>query len=261
MSPKAASLDDHAHEMPDDSQLVDLVRSGHLASFEELYRRHYAVARYVARAESDNSDEAEDIAAEAFASVLKSLCAGGGPRESFQAYLTTTVRRTAYRRNLQGRRTATFRYGSMMDVLVLDEDVTIKAFETTILMRAFRTLPLRWRAVLWCVDVEGLKPAATARVMELSPNGVSALLIRAREGLRQAYLQEHVAESPNNSCTDFSRHLGKFVRNAVRKAARDRVARHVAACRSCAEALRHLEDIHSAMEGSSSRQDRRKAFG
>jgi RNA polymerase sigma factor (sigma-70 family) len=235
------------HGDPDDFRLVDLVRQGDLAAFSELYRSHLAVAGYVARAETDNASDAEDVVAEAFASVLEALLAGKGPRESFQAYLTTTVRRMAHRRNIRSRRTATLGYGSVMDVLVLDENSTIKAFEATILMRAFRSLPVRWQAVLWCIEVEGLKPAATGRVMELSPNGVSSLLIRAREGLRQAYLQEHVSQAPNDPCIDFSRHFGKYVRNAVRKAARLRVANHLAECPRCADVLAYLKEIDEAM--------------
>ncbi|WP_159699402.1 RNA polymerase sigma factor [Arthrobacter sp. 18067] len=223
------------------------MRQGDSAAFGVLYGRYVAVAGYVARAETDNSSDAEDVVAEAFAAVLEALSAGKGPRESFQAYLTTTVRRMAHRRNIRSRRTATLGYGSAMDVLVLDDNSSIRVLESTIMMRAFRSLPVRWRAVLWCVEVEGLKPAATGRVMELSPNGVSSLLIRAREGLRQAYLQEHIAQAPNDPCVDFSRHLGKFVRNAVRKAARERVDHHVADCRRCADSLDYLKEIDQAM--------------
>ncbi len=243
---KATAAKPHRGD-PNDVLLVDLVRQGDLAAFSELYRSHLTVAGYVARAEMDNSSDAEDVVAEAFASVLEALLAGKGPRESFQAYLTTTVRRMAHRRNIRSRRTATLGYGSVMDALVLDENSTIKAFEATILMRAFRSLPVRWQAVLWCVEVEGLKPAATGRVMELSPNGVSSLLIRAREGLRQAYLQEHVGRTPDSPCTDFSRHFGKFVRDAVRKAARQRIAHHLAGCPRCADVVAYLKEIDEAM--------------
>lgn len=232
---------------PHEFHLVDLVRRGDLAAFSELYESHLAVAGYVARAETDNASDADDVVAEAFASVLEALLAGKGPRESFQAYLTTTVRRMAHRRNVRSRRNATLGYGSAMDDLVLDDNSTIRAFEATVLMRAFRSLPTRWQAVLWCVEVEGLKPAATGRVMELSPNGVSSLLIRAREGLRQAYLQEHVAQTPDDPCIDYSRHFGKYVRNAVRKAARQRIASHVVACARCADVLVYLKEIDEAM--------------
>lgn len=232
----------------DDSPLMTLVRGGETSAFSELYKRHVLVAGFVARAESDNSSDAEDVVAEAFAAVLAALTAGKGSRENFQAYLTTTVRRMAHRGNLKGRRVVTLGFGSVMDALVLEEDATIKAFESTALMRAFRSLPLRWQAVLWCVEVEGLKPAGTARVMDLSPNGVSSLVIRAREGLRQAYLQEHVAEAPNDPCADYSRHFGKFVRNAVRTAGRTRVDRHVATCRRCEAALADLLAVQAAMK-------------
>ncbi|WP_284974616.1 sigma-70 family RNA polymerase sigma factor [Arthrobacter sp. efr-133-TYG-104] len=231
----------------DDAGLIALVREGDHEAFAELYRRHRKVAGYVARAESDSSSEAEDVVSEAFAAVFAALTSGKGPRESFQAYLATTVRRMAHRRNVTVRRSATLGYGSALDVLTLEENTTIAAFESTILMRAFRSLPVRWQTVLWCMEVEGLKPAATARVLDLTPNGVSSLLIRATEGLRQAYLQQHVGKAAIEECTDFARHLGKFVRNAVHKAARLRVDEHVAQCRHCANALADLQHIQAGM--------------
>lgn len=240
-----------SQESETDPDLVDAVRSGDLAAFSRLYQRHRALAGYVARAECDNRSDADDVVADAFASVLDSLVAGHGPRDSFQAYLTTAVRRLAYRRNVKSRRAPVLGYGSAMDALILDDDQGIMALESTVLMKAFQALPLRWRAVLWCVEVEGLKPAATARVMELTPNGVSSLLIRAREGLRQAYLQEHVPPPISGACTDISKYLGKFVRNAVRQAAKARVDQHLAACTRCTEALVELRELQSVMPGRS----------
>src|SRR2546430_10213444 len=45
---------------------------------------------------------------------------------------------------------------------------------------------------LWQLEVEGKTPAEVAPMFGLSGNGASALAMRAREGLRQAYLQEHI---------------------------------------------------------------------
>ena len=55
--------------------------------------------------------------------------------------------------------------------------------------RAFASLPERWQAVLWHTEIEGARPADVAPLLGLTANGVAALAYRAREGLRQAYLQ------------------------------------------------------------------------
>ncbi|MFP3686343.1 hypothetical protein SB847_21820, partial [Bacillus sp. SIMBA_026] len=75
--------------------------------------------------------------------------------------------------------------------------MAIKAFESQTVAKAFRSLPERWQAVLWYLDVERMKPAAVAPILGLSPNAVSALALRAREGLRREYLQAHIAEEKN----------------------------------------------------------------
>ena len=55
---------------------------------------------------------------------------------------------------------------------------------------AFRQLPDRWRHILAAVEIEGRKPAELAAELGLSPNAASALVARARRGLRAAYLDE-----------------------------------------------------------------------
>ncbi|MET4620111.1 RNA polymerase sigma factor (sigma-70 family) [Arthrobacter sp. 2762] len=233
--------------------LLASVRGGDSGSYEELFRRHQGIATYVALTESDNPTDADDVVSEAFASILKSLLEGRGPVDSFRAYLLTTVRRMSHRRNLQSRRAAATVNGVESQVMVVNDDPVLKDFENTILMLAFRSLPSRWQTVLWQVDVEGMKPAAAARAMELTPNAVSSLLIRAREGLRQAYLQEHVQESATDPCTDFSRYLGKYVRNAVRQAAQEKLRRHLDDCLRCTGVLAELVEVQSVMKQAGSR--------
>jgi RNA polymerase sigma factor (sigma-70 family) len=227
------------------------VRGGDPGSYEELFRRYQGIASYVARAESDNPADADDVVSEAFASILKSLLEGRGPVDSFRAYLLTTVRRMSHRCNQQNRRATLMADAHAGDVAINDDPI-LRDFENRILMTAFRSLPLPWQAVLWHVEVEGMKPAATARAMGLSPNAVSSLLIRAREGLRQAYLQQHVQESATDPCTDFSRHLGKYVRNAVRPGAQEKVRRHVDDCLRCTGVMAELMEVQSGMKRTSS---------
>lgn len=60
-------------------------------------------------------------------------------------------------------------------------------FEHEDVAAAMRTLPARWRTVLWYAEVMGGPPRKIAPILGIEPNAVSALLIRSRAGLRAAY--------------------------------------------------------------------------
>ncbi|MFJ6534799.1 RNA polymerase sigma factor [Paenarthrobacter sp. NPDC091711] len=232
-----------------DASQLSMVRAGRISAFAELFRRYRNLAAYVARVESDNPSDVDDVVGEAFASVLQALVVGGGPAESFRAYLLTTVRRTAHRRNVQARRAGFQSDFPVMDIGVGYDDRYLDALEATALVEAFRSLPNRWQAVLWYSEVETMKPAAVAPIMGLTPNSVSALLIRARKGLRQAYLQVHVRAASMDSCTEVSRNFGKFVLNDGHMAGAAKIHRHVNQCSWCEEALASLHEMRRAMKG------------
>lgn len=232
-----------------DASLLSFVRAGRLSAFAELFQRYRSIAAYVARVESDNPSDVDDVVGEAFASVFQALVVGRGPADSFRAYLLTTVRRTAHRRNVQARRAGFQNDFPVMDSGVAYDDRYLDALEATALVDAFRSLPNRWQAVLWYSEVEAMKPAAVATIMGSTANSVSSLLIRARRGLRQAYLQVHVLSASLDSCTEVSRHFGKFVLNNGRVPGSAKIDRHVNECATCEEALAALREMRRAMKG------------
>lgn len=229
-----------------DPRILELVRQGVTEAFDVLYKRHFAVAQYVARSQTDNASDADDVVAEAFASVFQSLKEGKGPKEFFRAYLLTVVRRTAHDRNRKAHR-ALAADDALLDSAVFDEDNVVKGLEATIMARAFKSLPERWQAVLWHVDIEGLKPAAVAPLVGLSPNGVSSLAIRAREGLRQAYLQHHINETLDAACAEYAGQLGKYARNALKRTSQEKVGAHLETCAKCTALLIELNDVQGGM--------------
>ncbi|MFW0775274.1 sigma-70 family RNA polymerase sigma factor [Paenarthrobacter nitroguajacolicus] len=231
-----------------DESLLSLIRGGDVSAFDELFKKYRNLAAYVARVESDNASDVEDVVGEAFAAVFRALLIGRGPAESFRAYLLTTVRRMAHRRNVQARR-ARFLSDVPKDCEASYDDPSLDALEPSSLTQAFRSLPMRWQAVLWYSEVEVMKPGAIAPLMGLTPNGVSALLIRARKGLRRAYLQDHVPVTPMDSCVEVSQQLGKFVLGTGRAAGHDKIRRHVQECPDCAVALATLREMRRAMKG------------
>jgi RNA polymerase sigma factor (sigma-70 family) len=58
--------------------------------------------------------------------------------------------------------------------------------------QALESLPPRWQTVLWLGEVEGMSRQEIADRLKIKPTAVSTLALRAREGLRRAYLATHL---------------------------------------------------------------------
>ena len=234
-----------------DAELIAAVRAGDTNAFAPLYERHGAAAQTVARQYTRSQADAEDITSDAFAKVLSVIAAGGGPDEAFRAYLFTVVRRLAFAWAQSGRRVqptddvATFEsaYGPAGSV----EEPALEGFERTVVARAYDALPERWQAVLWYTEVEGRSAAEIAPLLGISANGVAALTYRAREGLRQGYLQQHLSTAPTKECAGVVDKLGAYVRGGL--AARDTstVEAHLAGCTECQALVGELGDVNHGM--------------
>ncbi|KQQ22618.1 hypothetical protein ASF48_05405 [Rathayibacter sp. Leaf299] len=218
-----------------DAELIDRVREGDAAASAELWRRHAPAARSVARAWS--TLDADDLVSEAFLRTLDALARGGGPDGAFRPYLFTSVRNVA---SSWGRRGA--RERPLEDDVATPEDGpeerALAALDRDLGVRAFRALPARWREVLWYTAVEGMSPAEAAPLLGLRPNGVAALGHRAREGLRGAWIQEHVAASAaDGECRWVLERAGAHTRGRLPIRDRRRADAHLATCESCRAAL------------------------
>lgn len=230
-----------------DAELVQLVRAGDKTAFEALFARHHSIARTVAAAQLDNFADVDDVVADAFTSVYQALTAGKGPETFFRAYLLTAVRRIAHRMNRAATRTRPTSESYMLDSVEAHDDPAVAKFESTAVAQAFRSLPERWQEVLWYVDIEGLKPAAASPLLGLTPNGVSSLALRARERLRQAYLQNHISSSAGEDCEEYSTQLGAYSRDGLSRRSQGRVQEHLEGCPKCTALLLDLNDVQSAM--------------
>lgn len=230
-----------------DGHLIELVRGGDMAAFDALYERHISIASTVAKRNVDNPSDAEDVVAEAFQSVLQSLVAGKGPDNFFRAYLLSTVTRLSHQRNRKSGKVLPSGDDAVLDQTTGEADSAISAFESHTVSKAFRALPERWQAVLWYLDVERMKPAAVAPILGLSPNAVSALALRAREGLRRHYLQFHIAEQPDSRCAEYASKLGSYVRGGLSASAERKVREHLRGCSKCTAALAELKDVQGSM--------------
>ncbi|MET9247579.1 sigma-70 family RNA polymerase sigma factor [Nonomuraea sp. NPDC003709] len=229
-----------------DAELLQAVREGNAAAYGQLYERHAAAARALAR-QLVRRSEVEDVVAESFTKILDLVGRGGGPESGFRTYLLTVVRRTVYDRSrIESRQVATGEIEEY-DPGVPFVDPALVELEKSLIAKAFLSLPERWRAVLWHTEVERCKPAQVAPLLGLSPNGVAALAYRAREGLRQAYLQMHLGSPPKHDCRPVLGKMGAYVRDGLTRRDAKVVDEHVGACEECNGVLLELTDVNRGL--------------
>lgn len=226
-----------------DADLILLVRAGDSAAYEQLFIRHRDVAIRYARRLSD-SERAEDLCAEAFTKILDLLQRGKGPDVAFRAYLLTTVRTSHLN---------TIRAGIREDLVPDHEPIarmtpTIEdpdaRFDASAIYRAFDKLPERWQAALWLTSVEGLTNEEASQHLGVRVNAVASLAFRARAGLRQAYLNEHLLETTDPQCRRIVELLPNYLRHALSARRRATVETHLSTCVSCTTAALELTEVN-----------------
>jgi RNA polymerase sigma factor (sigma-70 family) len=234
---------------PTDAALLGAVRAGDLTAYGELFRRHVASVCLAARQWTSQPSEQQDLVADAFARTLNAILNGAGPRESALAYLVTTVRRLGIVSARRRHRIALYgtepRLGDEVTASV--DDGALRRWHLELVRAAFRSLPRRWQAVLWHTEVECRPPAELAARLGLSPNGVAALAMRAREGLRQAYLQAQVPIATAADCVAVREGLGTWTRRGGSVRRTRMVVAHLAACQECREAAEELADSNDEL--------------
>jgi len=232
----------------DEQLLLRRLRDGEDKAFSELFELHAAAVRRLARGIANDASEAEDITAETFFRVLQALRRGSGPRDHVRAYLLTVARRVSWEW-----------HGARRDVPVTDDELTVRAgagadahartAEHSLIATAFTSLPERWRSVLWQTEVEGEQPAVVAPHFGLSANATAALARRARQGLRAAYLQAHLAMNrPSDvSCRGVIEKLGGYTAGSVTGSEASRIRAHLRGCSSCQSMHAELTDVCSSL--------------
>ncbi|ARZ69306.1 ECF subfamily RNA polymerase sigma-24 subunit [Streptomyces albireticuli] len=248
---------------PSDLELVSRMRGGESVAYEELYRRHAAAVRRYARSCCRDDHTAEDLTNEVFARTLQAVRSGAGPDSSVRAYLLTTVRRVAAAWGKTAKREqlvedfavfAASAAGASTapddDTLDLAADVlAMREAEHSLAVRAFRSLPERWQTVLWHTTVEEGSPSEVAPLLGLTANATAVLAHRAREGLKQAYLQAHVSTSltAGGNCARYADRLGAFARGGLRVRAERGLRKHLEDCARCRTAALEVADVNERL--------------
>ncbi|MFF4951002.1 sigma-70 family RNA polymerase sigma factor [Streptomyces chattanoogensis] len=243
---------------PSDEQLIAAMRAGDDAAYEEMYRRHAEAVRRYARTCCRDRHTAEDLTGEVFARTLQAVRGGAGPDSAVRAYLLTTVRRVAaawaktQRREQLVEDFAVFAVsaaGSSMEDGTQDSGADVRAMheaEQTMAVQAFRSLPERYQTVLWHTAIEDESPSKVAPLLGLTANATAVLAHRAREGLRQAYLQAHVSRAltAGGDCARYADRLGAFARGGLRMRAERGLRKHLDECARCRTAALEVADVN-----------------
>ncbi|MFC8588891.1 sigma-70 family RNA polymerase sigma factor, partial [Streptomyces sp. NPDC057217] len=248
---------------PSDADLVQLMRDGDDSAYEELFRRHSEAVRRYAKTCCRDAHTADDLTAEVFARTLQAVRGGAGPEQAVRAYLMTTVRRVAASWTRTQKREhlvedfAVFaaeaaRSSEVSDQDTMDLGADVRAMheaEQSLAMQAFRSLPERWQAVLWHTTVEEESPSEVAPLFGLTANATAVLASRAREGLKQAYLQAHVSQSltEGGDCARYADRLGAYARGGLRMRAERGLRKHLEECAKCRLAAGELAHVNAGI--------------
>jgi RNA polymerase sigma factor (sigma-70 family) len=233
-----------------DSELVLRARQGDRRSFGTLYLRHHDAAWRVACAAASSPTDAEDAVAEGFAKVFAALPRMVDRDLAFRPYLLACVRNAAVDRHRRTRKLDLRDEVPERAAAVREPDEIVLAdLERNLVGEALRSLPERWRTVLWLTEVEGMTPTEVSSVIGIKPNAVAALAYRAREGLREAYLQAHVRAEAKADCRYTVDRLSAYVRNEIADREREKVQAHLDGCANCRQRRDELADVNASLLG------------
>ncbi|WP_448810855.1 sigma-70 family RNA polymerase sigma factor [Agromyces bauzanensis] len=228
-----------------DGALLERTRRGDRAAFGELWHRHAASARTVAR--SYSSLDPDDLVAESFTKIYDAVLAGGGPTSAFRPYLFTTLRNTAASWG-RGRREANLETLESFEDPATTDSATLDALDRSTTAQAFRSLPTRWQEVLWYSEVEAMSPQQIAPLVGMSANATAALAYRAREGLRQAWIQAHLRNAEGEpECRWTIDRLGGYTRGKLRARDTARLEAHLDECARCTIVAAEAREVGSRL--------------
>ncbi|WIB76982.1 sigma-70 family RNA polymerase sigma factor [Curtobacterium sp. MCPF17_002] len=226
-----------------DRDLLRAVRAGDRDAYGELWSRHAEAIRKAAS--FFTGFDPDDVTAETFARVLRSIEHGHGPVDTFRPYAMVAARNIATEWSRA-------RSDLPLDVAGDVEDETLAEFasahadDRSLAARAFHSLPDRWQEVLWYTEVEQMKPAEVAPLLGMSANSVAALSVRAREGLKQAWIAAHVRSEnvPDEHKWAIER-AAKYARNKLPAVQRRKIDEHLEDCPNCRLAFEEIDNAAS----------------
>lgn len=234
-----------------DADLAVRAGAGDIPAFEELYRRHSQAAWRVAQAVTGNPHDAADAVSEAFTRVFQALPNRLQGGENFRPYLLASVRNASIDVLRRAGRTTPSDKEDVLDTPTVGRepsDLLLADVDSDMVAAAFRTLPERWRTVLWLTEVEDMPPREVAVLLGVSANGVAQLAVRARAGLRERFLQAHLHKGEvRKECKATVANLGAYAAGGLPPRDISKVDQHLAGCEACRARVGELEDLSQTL--------------
>lgn len=205
----------YARRARDDPALLDALRHGDQAAFEELIGRYHQALTRSAMLYVGDPAIAQDVAQETWVALLHGLARFEG-RSSLKTWLFTVVANRARSRAQRERRCIPFSEMAASELATDEPAVEPRRFETeqgrwsghwnslprewqdtpessllshetrAVMRTAIETLPATQRAVVTLRDVEGLTAGEVCNLLELSETNQRVLLHRGRSKIRRA---------------------------------------------------------------------------
>lgn len=231
-----------------DEQLSRLATGGDQAAFLELFTRHeHGLLNFCHRL-TGNREDAADLVQESFLRVFARLPALEGREVNLAAYLRRTARNLAYDASA----------GRGAEVMVDDLEVVAgadQALETdperamllgdqqAAVQRANAALPERHRLALALRELEDMDYAQIGEVLEVTPEAVGQILVRARLGLRRQLRLASVDEDRMApACRARLGDIGALIDGQLDHDRAYVLRQHLATCATCAQVRAAFED-------------------
>ena len=220
-----------------------------LAAYTRVYEDHNARLTAYARTLTGDPATAEDLVAEAHFRVWRRISAGH-PVENVPAYLATTIRNLA---NTLHRTTAEIplptespetHLGRPATTTAAPQDPSQQIAHIDFVTRLLKDLPDRWVQALWLSEVEDLPLETIGRRIGATTNATAALLNRAREGLRQAFLRGYPGAPAEEACAKHWQKLPSLVRGGLSARQTDALRTHSEQCDDCRARLAALQQVN-----------------
>lgn len=157
-----------------DAELVEAACGGDVASFQELFERHYPLAVGIARGRLGDVHLAEDVAQEAFQIACRRLAMLNDGRR-FPEWLGTICRRVAGRMARSRRNEQPINGELVAEQPMPGENNRLKQLRSIV-----DRLPASAREVIVLRYFSGLSHEEIARALRLTPESVHGRLQRAR---------------------------------------------------------------------------------
>lgn len=237
----------------DEAKLVALARKGDRQALNALFKAASEPALRFSRGFCRDPHEAEDLAQDVMATLLRTLHTFRG-ESSLSTWTYTVARRACGRRKKRmARQTPLDEAGPAVLERPAPEAEPHRRLERRqlgeALERAITELPEAQRDVLVLRDVEGLSAAEVAKIVGIGERAVKSRLHRARLAVREKlapYVKGGDAPPRTEQCPDTARMLSRYLEGELSPAVCARMEKHVASCPACGGACDSLRAVLGA---------------